>query len=175
MIGISNPIVFYSITLLITISAILAIKFKNIFYSLISAIVTFFLAGLVFYILGSEYNAVIQIAIYGVAVPIVLGLAVMFTNISKDRFEKNNSNFRYVLFFVAGIFVLSLIYLVPMSMLVVPDSFCTDIINTNPQGAVSAIGQAIFVKYVWAFEIMSLLLTIVVIGFTMFRGAKCQK
>ena len=53
--------------------------FNNIFYSLLSAIIVFFIAGMFFYVLGSEYNAVIQIAIYGVAVPVIHGLAIMFT------------------------------------------------------------------------------------------------
>ena len=63
----------------------MSIKFKKIFYSLLCAITVFFLAGFFFYVLGSEYNAVIQIAIYGIAIPVILGLAVMFTNLKKDE------------------------------------------------------------------------------------------
>ena len=85
MSGMYNPIVFYPAAILMILFAILAIKFRNIFYSLICAIGVFFLAGLFFYILGSEYNAIIQIAIYGVAVPVVLGLAVMFTNLKNEK------------------------------------------------------------------------------------------
>ena len=58
----NNPIIFYSAAFLMLLFAILTLSFRNIFYSLISAIVVFFFAGMFFYLLGSEYNAVIQIA-----------------------------------------------------------------------------------------------------------------
>ena len=48
--GIFNPIVFYPSAVLMILFAVLAIKFKNIFYSLLSAIVVFFLAGFLFYV-----------------------------------------------------------------------------------------------------------------------------
>ena len=83
--GMDNSIIFYSASFIMLLFAVLTLCFKNIFYSLISAIVVFFFAGLFFYLLGSEYNAVIQIAIYGVAVPIILGVAVMFTNLKGNN------------------------------------------------------------------------------------------
>ena len=89
--GIDNPIIFYPSALLMILLALFAIGLKDIFRSLLCAISVFFLTGLVFYILGSEYNAVIQIAIYGVAVPIILGLAIMFTSHKKEKVEKNKS------------------------------------------------------------------------------------
>ena len=44
--GMFNPILFYPSALLMIIFAILAIRFKNIFYSLLSAILVFFFAGI---------------------------------------------------------------------------------------------------------------------------------
>ena len=58
--GITNPIVFYPAAVVMILFALLSIKFNNIFYSLLSAIIVFFIAGMFFYILGSEYNAVIE-------------------------------------------------------------------------------------------------------------------
>ena len=63
-----NPIIFYPLAIVLVLAAIFAISFRNIFYSLLSAIVVFFITGVLFYILGSEYNAVVQIAIYGIAI-----------------------------------------------------------------------------------------------------------
>ena len=102
----NNPIIFYSAVFLMLLFAILTLSFRNIFYSLISAIVVFFFAGLFFYLLGSEYNAVIQIAIYGVAVPIILGVAVMFTNLKGNNEEKNqkSSSSKYLVIFTACLF-----------------------------------------------------------------------
>lgn len=173
--GINNPIIFYSASILIFVFSILAIRFKNIFYSLLSAIVVFFLAGLVFYVLGSEYNAVIQIAIYGIAVPVILGLAIMFTNLkdnNEDKKEKKRSSkIKYLIYLFSGIFVLALIYLILTSFVVVPLGFnIAEQVNTSSLNSLTAFAKGIFVKYVFAFEIISIILTIVVAGLTMFKN-----
>lgn len=170
-----NPVVFYLTTVVMILFAILAIKFKNIFYSLLSAIVVFFLAGVVFYLLGSEYNAVIQIAIYGVAVPVILGLAIMFTNLKKDdsKSEKNTSNLKYVILLTSGIFILALIYLIMISLVFNPNGFnISEEINLNYIQVMRAFSHGIFVKYVWAFELVSLILTMIVAGLTLFNTKK---
>lgn len=178
--GIYNPIVFYPTAIVMILCAILAIKFKNIFYSLLSAIVVFFLAGIFFYVLGSEYNAVIQIAVYGVAVPIILGLAIMFTNLKKEenKNDSRSSNLKYLIFLTGGIFILAIIYLIMISLVFTPSGFnISEEININYQQMIGAFSQGIFVKYIFAFEIVSLILTIIVAGLTLFnkREEECKK
>ena len=177
MSGIDNPIIFYPLAFLLVIFSLLAISLKNVFRSLLSAIVVFFLVGLLFYILGSEYNAVIQIAIYGIAVPIVLGLAIMFTNLKKEDKEDKPKNLNYLLVLTAGLFILTLFYLVLTSLAVMPIGFnILDERSTFAMQTISAFGEGIFVKYVFAFEVISLILTLVVVGLTMFRRInKCKK
>ena len=167
--GMFNPIIFYPAAFTMILLAILTIKFKNIFYSLLSAIGVFFITGLFFYILGSEYNAVIQIAIYGIAIPVILGLAVMFTNFKKEEISQSNlSNLKYIMFLTGGIFIISLLYLIMTSLIINPTGFniSENISNTSVQ-AMSAISHGIFVNYVWAFELVALILTIIVVGLTM--------
>lgn len=173
--GINNPIIFYSASIFIIIFSILSIKFKNIFYSLLSAIVVFFLAGLLFYVLGSEYNAVIQIAIYGIAVPIILGLAIMFTNLKEKKSDKEISKkffkFKYLMFLTCGIFILAFVYLVLTSFVIIPVGFnIMEQTNISAVNLLSIFGKGLFVKYVYAFEIISVILTIIVVGFTMFKN-----
>lgn len=166
--GIDNPIVFYPVSVLIILFAIMAISFRNIFYSLLSAIMVFFLAAVVFYVLGSEYNALIQIAVYGLAVPVILGLAIMFTNL-KTKEDKPSSKLTFGMAFAAGLFVITSFAIIRFG-LAVPEFY-----GVNPVGAMSAFGNGIFVKYVWAFELMSLILTIIVVGLSLFKGGRCQK
>lgn len=174
--GIDNPIIFYPSALLMILLALFAIGLKDIFRSLICAIGVFFLAGLFFYILGSEYNAVIQIAIYGVAVPVILGLAIMFTNhkgVNKGMNEGANkrkdksSNLKYVVFLISGLFILSIVYLALTSLAITPNSFSlSEQIGGTTIQTISAITNGIFVKYVYAFEIFSIILTLIVVGLT---------
>lgn len=170
---IASPLIFYPLAILMILFGILSLKFKNIFYSLISAIMLFFLVGMLFYILGSEYNAVIQVAIYGVAVPIVLGLAIMFTNPKPTNDEKKLNNFKYFVILSSGIFILAVVYLLLTSSVITPDSFNIEQNPvTNPRGALLSFGQNIYINYVWAFELVSIILTIVVAGLTIFNKNK---
>ncbi len=168
--GIDNAIVFYPAAVVMLLFGILAIYFKNIFHSLLCAIVVFFLAGMFFYILGSEYNAVIQIAIYGVAVPIILGLGIMFRGKYKDDIKTQKHSLKYIMLLISGIFILAMIYLIMTSLLVVPQGFeITEINNVSAKGVINVFANGIFVRYVWAFELVSLILTIIVAGLTMFK------
>ncbi|MCQ2753761.1 MAG: NADH-quinone oxidoreductase subunit J [bacterium] len=170
--GLTNPIVFYPACVVMILFALMTINFKNIFYSLISAIIVFFLAGMFFYVLGSEYNAIAQVLIYGIAVPVILGLSIMFTE-NKAKPEKNTEkgfNFKYFMYLVGGVFVLAIIYIVMTSNVVVPDGFnLTGCICQNPHSILSAFGEGIFLKYIWAFEIVAIILTIIVAGLTLFK------
>ena len=168
MTGMTNPIVFYPAAIVMLLFALLVLKFKNIFYSLYSAIVVFFIAGMFFYLLGSEYNAVIQIAIYGVAVPIILGLAIMFTN-SKVKADSKNK-LTTSAFILAVLFILTLTYILIASFAISANEFGTfEKILTQGNSSLQIFGQGIFVKYVWAFELVSIILTIIVAGLTIFK------
>lgn len=177
MSGIYNPIVFYPIAIVLILSAILAVSFRNIFHSLLSAIILFFIVGVLFYVLGSEYNAIIQVAIYGLAVPVILGLAIMFTKIEVEEKKKNKiSKIKYLLFLFAGLFILTTVYTIMTSLLVNPVGFevSENITNTSIK-VINSFAYGIFVKYVWAFELVSLILTIIVAGLTIFDIKKGGK
>ena len=175
--GIFNPLIFYPAAILMIICALLTLKFKNIFYSLIFAIMLFFIVGLLFYVLGSEYNAVVQIAIYGVAVPIILGLAIMFTDLKKDLdLEGKISGIKFFAILFGGVFVLAVFYLIMTSLLVSPMGFdTTEVLGNSSVQVLNAFGHGIFIKYVWAFELVSLILTITVVGLSLLDKRKGDK
>ena len=173
----NNPIVFYSVAFTLLLLSFLTLAIRNIFYSLILAIGVFFLVGLIFFILGSEYNAVIQVAIYGIAVPIILGLAIMFTNHKNKSEPKEGTLFKHILILFSGVFILAVVYLALMSIAITPIGFnSAEIIKVSFLQNISAITTGIFVKYVWAFELLSLLLTIIIVGFvTLRKEQECKR
>lgn len=170
-----NAIIFYSLSALILIFAGLTIKFKNIFYSLLSAMVTFLLVGVLFYILGSEYNAIIQAAVYGLAVPVILGIAIMFTDTNKENKCEVSGKLKALMFLVCGLFILAMVYLVMTSLIFNSQGFnITEETLPNSMEVIQAFSRGIFVKYVWAFELVSVILTMVIIGLIVInkRGGK---
>ena len=171
--GIENPVVFFFFFVVMILCGILTIYLKNIMHAILSAVVVFFLAGMFFYVLGSEYNAIIQIAIYGVAVPVILGVAVMFTNLKKisaDEKRTKSSFLKYLIFLTGGIFILAIIYLLMTSFVILPDSFTYAVpAETNSYEVMNSFASGIFTRYVWAFELVSLILTIIAVALTMFK------
>lgn len=170
-----NAIIFYSLSALILIFAGLTIKFKNIFYSLLSAMVTFLLVGVLFYILGSEYNAIIQVAVYGLAVPVILGIAIMFTDTNKENKCEVSGKLKALMFLICGLFILAMVYLVMTSLIFNSQGFnITEETLPNSTEVIQAFSRGIFVKYVWAFELVSVILTMVIIGLIVInkRGGK---
>lgn len=164
---INNPIVFYIASFLIISFALLSMFMKNIIYSLLCAVMVFFTASVFFYMLGSEYNAIIQAAIYGLAVPVIIGLSIMFTS-GKDK--KNKDSILPTVVLIAGaLFVMALIYVIMISLSLLPDSFhFMEAVPFNSYDVISEFARGIYIDYVWAFELLSLLLTIVIAGFTLF-------
>ena len=133
-----DGIIFYSLSALILIFAGLTIKFKNIFYSLLSAMAVFLLVGAIFYLLGSEYNAIIQVAIYGLAIPIILGIAVMFTNLKNNNVSEVSGRLKAVMFISCGLLILAMVYL--KAFFLIPSSYsfnglsCNDFAFGKPSG-----------------------------------------
>ena len=163
---INNPVVFYIASALIIAFALLSVFLKNIIYSLLSAIIVFFSASIFFYILGSEYNAIIQAVIYGIAVPVIIGLSIMFTT-GKAQ-QKKDSALSTVTVVCSILFVMAFVYVIMISLAMLPDSFhIMENVQFNSYDIISEFSRGIFIDYVWAFELLSLLLTIIVAGFTM--------
>ena len=169
---ISNPIVFYLASFFIIVFALLTLFAKNVIYSLLSAVMVFFFGALFFYMQGSEYNAIIQAAIYGLAVPIIIGVSIMFAPTSGKVKDKSFVT-PYATFMSAALFVLAFVYLVLMSLAMMPDTFrVMDVFQVNAFDAIKSFAKGIFINYVWAFELLSLLLTVVIAGIGLLRTDK---
>ena len=163
---INNPIIFYIVSALIITTAVAAMTMKNVIYSLLASIIVFFSASIIFYMLGSEYNAIIQAAIYGFAVPIIIGLSVMFT-IGKSEGGKNNI-FSLIVLIVSVLFGVLFVDILVISNLKFPEIFrMTELVQLNAFDVISHFAKGIFIDYVWAFELLSLLLTMIIAGLVM--------
>jgi NADH-quinone oxidoreductase subunit J len=169
---INNPVIFYIASFLIIGFALLSMFLKNIIYSLLAAIMVFFSASVFFYILGSEYNAIIQFAIYGLAVPVIIGLSIMFTS-GKEGCSQKGFTLPYLTILAGIIFVMAFIYVIMISLAMLPDTFrIGELAQQNSFEVISAFAKGIFMDYVWAFELLSLLLTVVIAGFSIINIRK---
>lgn len=172
----NNPVIFYIASVCIILFALLSLCAKNVIYSLLWAILVFFFGAVFFFVLGSEYNAIMQAAVYGLAVPVIIGVSIMFRGkANKEEPVSKKFALPYVTLMCAAIFVLAFVYLIMMSLVMMPDTFhLMDMTQTTSYDNIFAFAKGIFVDYVWAFELVSLLLLIVIAGISMLerRGGK---
>ncbi len=132
--------------------------------------VVFITAAGIFFLLGADYNAVIQIAVYGIAIPIIFVFAIMFTSDKKDKKTYIAHAPRLFFSFLGlGALFLSLIYLMATSLSLSSNAawlFQKQTMYINKYQMLKAISDGFFVNYTVAFELFSVLLLIVVVGFS---------
>lgn len=170
-------IIFYSCAVLIVFSAFLSIFTNRIIYSLLFAVIVFFTASGLFFLLGAEYNAVIQIAIYGIAVPILFIFAIMFTSDKLDKQIYLSFSPRFSLTMIsASLFVLTIFNILIVSSSVMSWIFTPQSdIQTNKYVMFDAISSGLYINYVLAFEFVSLLLLLVIVGISSLNLFKERK
>lgn len=148
--------------------ALLSLFSIRILYSLLSAVCVFFAAAGIYFVLGAEYNAVIQIALYGIAIPILFVLAIMFTAEKQDKKVYLTIQPRLFFSFLGlGVLFLSLIYLIATSLSLNSNSawiLQKQTMSINKYQMFKSLSDLFFSNYVVAFELFSVLLLVVVVG-----------
>lgn len=169
-IDVLKALFFYGFGGAIIIFALLTIFSFRILYALLSSVCVFFATAGIFFLIGADYNAVVQIAIYGIAIPILFVLAIMFTSDKLDKkiFLTFKPRF-YFSFLSSGILFLSLVYLIAISLSLTSKSnwiLQKQTMFINKYQMFNAISNGLFVNHMLAFELFSILLLIVVVGFS---------
>lgn len=175
-IDILKTLIFYGFSGAIVLFALLSVFSFRILYSLICAVCVFFATAGIYFILGADYNAVIQIAVYGIAIPILFVLAIMFTSDKLDKKTYITFKPRFFLAFAGlGALFLSLVYLIATALSLNSNSAWIKLKQTmfiNKYQMFHALSEGFFTNYVLAFELFSILLVIVVVGISTLNLAK---
>ncbi len=165
-----KSLIFYVFAILIVMFAVYSLFANKIVYAVISAISLFITTSGIFFLLGADYNAVIQILIYGIAIPIIFVLSIMFTADKLDK--KINITFSPRFFIAIGsIFILfsTLIYLIATSLSLDSNAswlFTKQTMSINKYQMFNSIASGLFTDYAFAFAIFSILLVVIIVGFS---------
>ena len=145
-------------------SAVLVITSRNPVHSVLFLILCFFNAAGLFVLLGAEFLAMILVVVYVGAVAVLFLFVVMMLDV--DFVELREGFLDYLP--IGG--VIGLILLVEMILLVGTWTIAPDLIahtSTPTVGDISntqAIGQVLYTKYVFFFQMAGLILLIAMIG-----------
>jgi NADH-quinone oxidoreductase subunit J len=155
---------FYLFSIAAIASAMLVITARNPVHSVLFLILCFFNAAGLFVLLGAEFLAMILVVVYVGAVAVLFLFVVMMLDV--DFVELREGFLDYLP--IGG--VIGLILLVEMILLVGTWTIAPDLIahtSTPTIGDISntqAIGQVLYTKYVFFFQMAGLILLIAMIG-----------
>lgn len=158
--GPSVGIIFWILSAIILISAMMVVSLKNIFHCALLLIVCLFSVAGIFILLDAEFLAVAQVLIYVGAVAILMIFAVMLTsNLASKEIKQTNEN-SVVTFFVCLIFLMA-----TLTMLYHTDvwNYAKDQIPATESNTMM-LGKLLMTKFMLPFEVVSVVLLAAMIG-----------
>ena len=155
---------FFSISLVVLISAILVIVLRNPIHSALSLVLTFFsLAGL-YVLLNAHFIAAIQVIVYAGAIMVLFLFVIMLLNLEKEKKVRERHPLQKIFGAVIAFFILVAIGSVLATGVLYGKKGIHTIDKVNVVGNTKAIAGLLFTDWVLPFEIASILLLAAIIG-----------
>ena len=143
------------------ISALLVVTRRNPIISVICLIVNFFCLSGLYLTLHAQFIAVVQILVYAGAIMVLFVFVIMLLNLGDERRLRDGFSWKKVMAAGFGFGVLmELIYIVMMHT----GTTTIDGDHATTIGTVGAIGRVLFTRFLFPFEVTSLLLTAAIVG-----------
>ena len=157
-----EQIFFYVFAAIALVAAVLLVAFRNPVYSALSLVAAFFaLAGL-FVLLNAYFLAAVQIIVYAGAIMVLFLFVIMLLNLGhSDALERVAGKYRRVaVVLLAAVLVAQLGFMTGRRWAGMPASDEAPLFSDN----VNAIGKLLYTRYLFPFEVVSLILLVALIG-----------
>lgn len=143
------------------ISALLVVTRRNPIIAAIYLIVNFFCLAGTYLTLHAQFIAVIQILVYAGAIMVLFVFVIMLLNLGDERRLRDGFSWKKVVAggFGFGVFM-ELIYIFIMQTGTSP----IEMERATNVGTVEAVGHVLFTRFLFPFEVTSLLLTAAIVG-----------
>ncbi len=148
---------FYILTSIMLLSAAGVVTIKNIFHSaLLLGVSLLSIAGL-YLLLGAEFLAAVQILVYIGGILTLIIFAIMFTKNLSDKNIRQANGQKGAAFFVSAFIFAIMSYGISKTPFI-------DHTETLKIADTASIGRVLFTNYVLAFEVLSVILLIALVG-----------
>ena len=162
---------FWILAAFLVITSLLSVFIPKTSYSIFFGFVTFILFGLLYFLLNAPFNAAAQISIYGVAFSVLFVIAIMLTNTPKD-----DKKYLFISprLFTALVGILLIVYSLvgiirqDMSFGLIEFLNSDSHIIADTSTSLQTLGNTLFTKYIFSFELLSVLLLIGIVGIIIF-------
>lgn len=156
-----EQIFFYIFAVIAVVSAIAVIALRNPVHSAFSLIICFLQVAAIFVLLRSPFLAAVQVFIYVGAVIVLFLFAVLVLDIGREtQRERLHQQTPLAVVVVLGLVGFMAYYITQGEITVPLGEYTEAALLENTQ----VIGKTLFTKYIFPFEVVSLLLLIALVG-----------
>ncbi len=157
-------ILFYIFGIIAIAAAILVITQKNPIYCALFLVVTLFSIAVLFLFLDAQFVAAVQVLVYAGAIMILFLFAIMLLNIKyEEKVFSKLFRLKIISIIVSAVLFFELLYVIFVRKgLGIEGNLTPEVIAET--GNVEAVGKILFTKYLFPFEVASLILLVAMIG-----------
>lgn len=161
-----TSIFFYIIAGVLILSSLLVVFARRVMYSILFAVLAFLAVAGIYFMLNATFNAVAQIAIYVIAVSLLLIFSIMLTPSAQDNkiWLAIKPRFLFSMGALGLIFLVAGWFLTENYFEKILELIAGDMPMNRSLDTVYTIGEKLLTDYVLAFELVSVLLLVVIIG-----------
>jgi NADH-quinone oxidoreductase subunit J len=154
--------VFYFLAAVALFSAVMMLLQRNPVNSALYLILNFFSLGGLYLTLHAQFIAMVHIIVYAGAIMVLFIFVIMLLNLGDDRRLRGQLSLKsYFGIAICIAFVLELIFIIGFRNSGVSGSMPPQALEI---GTVEYIGKVLFTKFLFPFEIISLLLIVAIVG-----------
>jgi NADH-quinone oxidoreductase subunit J len=154
---------FYFLTFLTLLSAVMVVFSKNPIHSVLYLILTFFTISGHYVLLNAQFLAAVNIIVYAGAIMVLFLFVIMFLNLKKES-EVHKTNLAKAAAVISGGILLVIFVAVFRKATFLP----VDATNYNSQiGMVKTLGQILYKDFLVPFELVSVLFLSAMVGAVM--------
>lgn len=153
-------IVFIALSFLAISGAIAMLVYKNPMFSALGVLITMLSIAGMFALLQATFLFLVQIIVYAGAIMTLILFILMFLNIKEENLPEEPNKFRNIIFGAIIMLPLNILILKAVSKLPQKD---LSLSNTN-FGDIKPLGLDLYNNWIIAFELISILLLIALIG-----------
>lgn len=156
-----TQILFWSLSALAIIGALMMVSSKNPIYSVLWLIVVFFAISGHYILLNAQFLAVVNIIVYAGAIMVLFLFVIMLMNLNADNEPQKNKWLKF-----AGVISGGSLLLIVVAALRQSQEMAAQQVNLTGGkiGLIHNLGQVLFRDYVLPFEISSILFLSAMVG-----------
>lgn len=158
---------FYFLSFLAVLSALMVVFSKNPVYSVLYLIITFFSIAGHYVLLDAQFLAVVHVIVYAGAIMVLFLYVIMMLNLNRES-ETEKSNLLKIAATICG----GLFLVVMVGSLKGSEQALAAKATETPIGEIGALGQMLFNEFLLPFEITSILLLAAIVGSVMLAKSK---